>query len=91
MNVLQGAGLTLYQTKWKAAPIYEKTDPKLNEGNGRPLSREESVLLTVSLSNPLYKVKLIIEDMIAEEIIIGTGFLNIHVTETLGIEQRIHF
>lgn len=56
---------------------------RLNDENGRPRELSEIVWLKIRFGNKLYQVRHIISEKLAVDAIIGTYFMNKHMSEIL--------
>lgn len=65
--------------------------PRFLDENERSLELGKSVWLTETFTNTLYRVKLVVKDRLAVDIIIGGAFLNGHVVAILCTENWTRF
>lgn len=91
-----GAGLNIIRRSalpegWEEGIDRKANSMRLNDANGRPLALGESTWLPIRFANSLYRVKFIVADRLAVEVIIGTAFLNRHLLAILCTQQRIRF
>lgn len=68
---------------WESQVDDKAAPPRLYYANGRPLDRSDTVWFTKMFENTHYRVKFIISDRLAVDVIIGTTFLHRHVVTIL--------
>ena len=76
MNIVRQDALS---DGWQTWLTKDTVLPTLRDANGRPLRLLGEILLRIRFGNTKYRVPVIVSDMLAVEVIIGTRFMNRYV------------
>lgn len=65
--------------------------PRINEANEKPLDLREVVWLTAKFGNTLIKVRFLVEERLAADLIVRTAVINKHIASIICREQKNKF